>query len=59
MYANEEGSPTHFSRQLPNGNWTSKLGELIDVEHENLDCLEGTEGYGKVVLILKKQVGEA
>jgi hypothetical protein len=56
MYANDDGIPTHFSRQLRDGKWTSKLGELIDVQHEDLDCLAGSEGYGKVILILKKQV---
>ena len=57
MYADDDGIPTHFARQLPNGNWTSKLGELIDVEHEDLDCLMGPEAYGTVVLILKKKLG--
>ncbi len=27
------GAPKHAARQLPNGRWTSKLGELEDVEH--------------------------
>ena len=46
------GVPKHAARQLPNGRWTSKLGELEDVEH----CLDGLDGtwYGSVVQILKR-----
>lgn len=32
IYA-RSGLPTHASRQLPNGNWTSKLGQAEDIEH--------------------------
>src|SRR5437016_4446298 len=34
------GEPTHAARQLPNGSWTSKLGEDIDITH-TLPALEG------------------
>lgn len=44
--------PTHVARQLPNGNWTSKLGDLEDIEHE-LNGVEGEE-YGSISLILKR-----
>jgi hypothetical protein len=46
------GVPKHAARQLPNGRWTSKLGELEDVEH-SLDGLNGA-WYGSVVSILKR-----
>jgi hypothetical protein len=46
------GAPKHAARQLPNGRWTSKLGELEDVEHV-LAGLVGT-WYGDVVQILKR-----
>ena len=55
FYVDESGEPTHFARQLPNGKWTSKLGELYDVEHdsaENLECLD----YGKVHVVVKMKV---
>jgi hypothetical protein len=59
LYAREDsqadgGQPTHVARQLSNGRWTSKLGELEDIEHE----LEGLIGfyYGSVVQILKRPV---
>jgi hypothetical protein len=40
------GKPTHAARQLSDGQWTSKLGESIDITH----TLRGLEGpkYGQV-----------
>ena len=43
--------PTHAARQLDSGNWTSKLGRSVDIEHQ-LEGLEGEE-YGKVVQYLR------
>jgi hypothetical protein len=44
---------THAARQLPNGRWTSKVGELEDIQHETLEALEGKD-YGKVGLIMRR-----
>jgi hypothetical protein len=44
----------HVARQLPTGRWTSKLGELEDIEHD-LRALEGSE-YGNVVLVMKRSI---
>lgn len=44
--------PTHASRMLPNGRWTSKLGKEIDIMHD-FHALDGPE-YGKIVLVFKK-----
>jgi len=41
LYAGEDGTPTHAAKQLPNGRWTSKLGNFEDIEHETPACLEG------------------
>lgn len=46
--------PQHAARQLANGRWTSKLGELADIEHELRD-LEGIE-YGNVVAVLRRKL---
>jgi hypothetical protein len=54
IYVNASGIPTHAARQLPNGQWTSKLGWLEDIEHE-LDGLEG-DRYGVVSQILKRSI---
>lgn len=43
---------THMARELPDGNWTSKCGDLEDIRHI-LSGLEGDE-YGRIVLILKR-----
>lgn len=51
IYA-RSGIPTHASRQLPNGNWTSKLGQSEDIEH-TLAALVGS-AYGDVAMILAK-----
>jgi hypothetical protein len=52
VFASDTGIPTHASRQLPNGRWTSKLGKLEDIEHDLLD-LTGIE-YGTVVLFMRR-----
>lgn len=54
IYASRGGEATHAARQLPNGRWTSKCGENIDIEH----VLEGLEGpaYGEVAKILKREL---
>jgi hypothetical protein len=52
LYATADGRPTHMARQLPDGHWTSKLGEQVDIEHE-LHALAG-ELYGSVVRLLHR-----
>ena len=43
----------HAARQLPNGDWTSKIGNSVDIEHSTLRTLEGPF-YGTVVRYLKR-----
>ena len=57
LFADANGFPTHAARQLHNGRWTSKQGELDDIEHALRD-LEGVE-YGAVVLLMKRPVSAA
>ena len=52
LYATADGRPTHMARQLSDGQWTSKLGEQVDLEHE-LHALAG-DLYGSVVRILRR-----
>lgn len=47
------GVPTHAARQLPNGFWTSKLGEEVDIEHEEFAGVAGPD-YGNAVLFLSR-----
>ena len=50
------GEPTHASRQLPCGKWTSKMGwDGVDIMHVDLHCIEGRL-YGKATHYLKKAV---
>jgi hypothetical protein len=44
--------PTHAAKQLPNGNWASKMGSFEDIEH-TLDALRG-KSYGRVVRLFRK-----
>lgn len=56
MYVDEDGRPSHFARQVQGGNWTSKLGELIDVVHSSLSCVAGNEPhYGQVSHFFKRK----
>ena len=49
---------THVARQLDSGRWTSKLGDLWDIEHEQLEDLEKPTGnqrgqhYGEAKVIM-------
>lgn len=58
IYVDEDGIPTHAARQLPNGEWTSKLGRAEDIQHQTLEALESDDdnllGYGSAALILRR-----
>jgi hypothetical protein len=48
-------TPTHAARQLPDGQWTHKMGKAIDLT-ASLKAVEGPE-YGQVVRFLRKKLG--
>jgi hypothetical protein len=52
LFADPDLFPTHAARQLPDGLWTSKLGELEDIQHA-LHDLEGM-AYGAVVQVMRR-----
>jgi hypothetical protein len=52
IFADDQGVPLHAARQLPEGRWTSKLGELEDISHA-LPDLTGAV-YGSVALLMKR-----
>jgi hypothetical protein len=54
IYADSNGRGTHAARQLVTGKWTSKLGDLEDIEHSSLKSLTGP-GYGSPVAYLKRK----
>ncbi len=43
----------HMARQLPTGRWTSKIGDLQDIEHTSPAELEG-DFYGRVVKYMRR-----
>ena len=45
--------PKHAARQLPNGNWTSKMGPLEDISHPTVEALHDA-CYGMVVRYFKR-----
>jgi hypothetical protein len=47
------GLVTHAARQSIDGLWTSKLGQLEDIQHTNPYTIEG-EQYGKVSTFMKR-----
>ncbi|NER00191.1 MAG: hypothetical protein F6K30_26415 [Cyanothece sp. SIO2G6] len=62
LFATQDGEPSHVARQLPDGSWTSKLGDWEDIQHE-LTGIEGEEVtikgenmkmYGTVQQVLKR-----
>ena len=48
-----DDQPTHAARQLPKGNWTSKLGKGCDIEHDDSNGASGAF-YGFPVRFLKR-----
>jgi hypothetical protein len=59
IYATPAFGFSHVCDQLNSGRWASKLGDLEDIEHSTLGCLEGslTTEYGEVRQVLKKACG--
>lgn len=49
----KDSTPTHASKQLSDGAWSSKLGRLEDISHDK----EGVEGlsYGTIALIMERK----
>ena len=45
---------THAARERRNGNWTSKLGPSVDIQHGTPYTIE-SEIYGKVYCFMKKE----
>jgi hypothetical protein len=56
LYA-KSGEPQHAARQLSSGSWTSKCGQLEDIEHD-LGAIEGS-AYGKVAAFLRRPIQNA
>jgi hypothetical protein len=53
IFVSVRNKPLHAARQLNNGHWTSKLGEWEDIEHFNVQGVEGKH-YGRVAVFMKR-----
>jgi hypothetical protein len=53
IYIGPNGQPSHMARQLPDGRWTSKLGENVDISHDGVWDLEGPV-YGTRLRVLRR-----
>ena len=47
--------PTHAAKQLPDGRWTSKLGPLEDIEHDEVEDVSGPS-YGEPVQFMRRSI---
>ena len=56
LYAASVFLYTHAARQLHTGQWTSKLGRSVDIEHDTPEVVAGGV-YGEVMQIMKRAVG--
>lgn len=53
IFADVSGKPTHAARQLSDGSWTSKLGELEDIVHVAVEDVNGP-AYGAPVQFMRR-----
>ena len=53
IFVDDNEIPSHAARQLDNGHWTSKLGQIEDIEHHKVEGVEG-KYYGKVAVFMKR-----
>jgi hypothetical protein len=54
VYSDDSNEFKHVARQLPNGKWTSKLGDWEDIEHETAEVLLG-KSYGSRLTIMERK----
>ena len=56
VYTRQDGTLTHVARQRPNGVWTSKLGESVDIEHQLHGLEDASPGayYGAATVFLRR-----
>jgi hypothetical protein len=57
IYTNAYGGVEHVARQLPDGRWTSKIGDEEDIIHESPQSL--SVGYGQPTIFMRRRLGSA
>jgi hypothetical protein len=51
------GIPEHAARQLPNGNWTSKMGDFEDIQHYSIRAVSGPF-YGEASIYMSRKLAQ-
>ena len=46
---------THAAKQLADGRWSSKIGQLEDIVHTTVEAIAGSD-YGEVVQFMKRPI---
>lgn len=55
IFADANDEWQHAARQLPDGQWTSKMGELEDIVHRDIDAVASSD-YGHVASYLRRRL---
>jgi hypothetical protein len=55
LYVNSSNVPRHVARQIPDGSWSSKIGEDVDIRHMTLEGLYGDD-YGEVRAFMRRKL---
>jgi hypothetical protein len=55
IYGDGNGDWKHVARQLPNGKWTSKMGDLADIEHDDPETVESST-FGRIEGYLSRKI---
>lgn len=55
IYVNESNVPQHLARDIGDGRWQSKLGDLQDIHQHTLEAVE-IESYGKAKYFMRKRL---
>lgn len=55
IFADKHGEPRHAARRLLSGGWASKLGDHVDIEHDNLAAVGG-EFYGEPAVFMRRSL---
>lgn len=53
IYVDEDDKPKHMARELGDGVWASKLGDMQDIRHHTLEAIEN-DMYGQAKYFMRK-----
>jgi hypothetical protein len=59
IYTNQYGGVEHVARQLPDGKWTSKIGDHEDIVHNTPASLGGSTDYGEPRCFMSRPHGKS